>query len=152
MTWPTERQWERQIQRQRQIHLGAPSKSDPRDLWPLEHLIRVMRGHDLTNKNTMTKTSTKTKTMTETMTKTIPETCDIWDTYNNFDKWEAEFMTIFVAWHLRVTLDSIRNSCDVFLTNRGRGLLKMLNNAPNVTNSSEGFPMQPLFWQFASNS
>ena len=34
----------------------APSKSDPRDLRPLRHLIRVMRGHDLTNKKTMTKT------------------------------------------------------------------------------------------------
>ena len=44
----------------------TPSKSNPGDLCPLRHMIRVMRGHDLTNKNTMT----KTKTMTETMTKT----------------------------------------------------------------------------------
>ena len=28
----------------------APSKSDPRDLWPLQHLIRVMRRHDQTKK------------------------------------------------------------------------------------------------------
>ena len=28
----------------------TPSKSDPRDLWPLRHLIRVMRRHDLTKK------------------------------------------------------------------------------------------------------
>ena len=28
--------------------------------------------------------------------------------------WEPEFMTIFVTWQLIVTLDSIRNSCDVF--------------------------------------
>ena len=55
--------------------------------------------------------------MTVTVTKTIPETCDIWDTNNNFDNWEPEFMTIFVTWHLRVTLDSIRNSCDVYLVN-----------------------------------
>ena len=27
----------------------TPSESDPRDLWPLRHLISVMRGHDLTN-------------------------------------------------------------------------------------------------------
>ena len=40
-------------------------------------------------------------------------TCDIWDTYYNYDNWEPEFMTIFVTWQLRVTLDSIRNSCDV---------------------------------------
>ena len=117
MTWPTKRQWQRQIQIQRQrqwrrqiqtqrqwqgqIHLEntfrerpkilvtfltfdqsdegtwpdqhkdndkdkdndknkyilrTPSDSDPRDLWPLRHLIRVMRGHDLTKKK-----------------------CDIWD-------------------------------------------------------------------------
>ena len=38
----------------------------------------------------------------------------MWDTDNNSDNWEPEFMTIFVTWQLRVTLDSIRNSCDVF--------------------------------------
>ena len=41
-------------------------------------------------------------------------TCDIWDTDYNSDNWEPEFITIFVAWQLRVTLDSIRHSCDVF--------------------------------------
>ena len=50
---------------------------DPTDLRPLRHLIRVMRGHDLTNKSTMTKTNTNTKTLTKTMIKTILETCDI---------------------------------------------------------------------------
>ena len=29
------------------------------------------------------------------------------------DNWEPEFKTIFATWQLRVTLDSIRNSCDV---------------------------------------
>ena len=47
------------------------------------------------------------------MTKAILETCDIWDTDYNSDNWEPEFMTIFVTWQLIVTLDSIRNSCDV---------------------------------------
>ena len=28
--------------------IQTPSKSDPRDLWPLRHLIRVMRRHDMT--------------------------------------------------------------------------------------------------------
>ena len=42
----------------------------------------------------------------------ILETCDIWDTDYNSDNWEPEFMTI---WQLIVTLDSIRNSCDVLL-------------------------------------
>ena len=60
---------------------------------------------------------TKTKTMAKTKTKTfwaILETCDIWDTEYNSDNWEPEFMTIFVTWQLIVTLDSIRNSCNVF--------------------------------------
>ena len=47
------------------------------------------------------------------MTKLILKTCNIWDTDYNSDNWKPEFMTIFVTWQLRVTLDSIRNSCDV---------------------------------------
>ena len=43
--------------------------------------------------------------------------CDIWDTDYNTDNWEPEFMTFFVAWQLIVTLDSIRNSCDVLMFN-----------------------------------
>ena len=42
---------------------------------------------------------------------------NFWDTDYNSDNWEPEFMTIFVIWQLIVTLDSIRNSCDVFLRN-----------------------------------
>ena len=67
---------------------------------------------------TMTKTKTKTMTMTMTNTfwehllRAILETCDIWDTDYNSDNFE--FMTIFVNWQLTVTLDSIRNSCDVW--------------------------------------
>ena len=44
----------------------------------------------------------------------ILSTCEIWDTHYNSDNSETEFMTISVTWQLRVTLDSIRNSCDVF--------------------------------------
>ena len=36
------------------------TKRHPRHLWPLRHLIRVMRKLDLTNKKTMTKTITNT--------------------------------------------------------------------------------------------
>ena len=57
----------------------------------MRHLIRVMRGHNLTNKKTVTKTNTKTKTKTNIKTKTmtkpntfrehlqraILETCDL---------------------------------------------------------------------------
>ena len=48
-------------------------------------------------------------------TLTILETCDFWDTDYNSDNWEPEFMTVFVTWQSWVTLDSIRNSCDVYL-------------------------------------
>ena len=52
-----------------------------------------------------------------TMTKTIPVTCDNWDTYYNSENWEPGFMTFFITWQLGVTLDSIRNSCDVLRNN-----------------------------------
>ena len=42
-------------------------------------------------------------------------TCDIRDTDYNTDNWEPGFMTIFVTWQSIVTLDSIRNSCDVYI-------------------------------------
>ena len=45
--------------------------------------------------------------------KTVLQTCDIWDTGYSSDNWEPEYMTIFGTGHLIVTLDSIRNSCDV---------------------------------------
>ena len=56
----------------------------------------------------------KTTTRQSLLLRAILETCDIWDIDYNSDNWEPEFMTIFVAWQLIVTLDSIRNSCDVF--------------------------------------
>ena len=67
----------------------------------------------ITMTNTETKTMTKTNTFREHLQRAILETCEIWDTDYNFDNWEPEFMTICVTWQLRVTLDSIRNSCDV---------------------------------------
>ena len=48
----------------------------------------------------------------------VIETCDIWGTHYNSDNWELEFMTILVTQQLRVTVDSIGNSCDVFLQTR----------------------------------
>ena len=37
-----------------------------------------------------------------------------WNIDYNSDNWEPECMIIFMTWQLRVTLDSIRNNCDVF--------------------------------------
>ena len=65
-----------------------------------------MRRLDMTKKNDKDK---------EHLLRAILETCDIWDTDYNSDNWEPEFMKIFVTWQLIVTLDSIRNSCDVLL-------------------------------------
>ena len=63
-------------------------KSTLRDLWPLRHVIRVMRRHDLTNKKTMTKTMTMTMTMTigEHPQIATPETFDLWDIWSEW--WE----------------------------------------------------------------
>ena len=62
-----------------QFHDWKPSRPNPNlehlqraifetfdlwDFWPLRHLIRAMRKHDLTNKKTTTKTKTNTMTMT----------------------------------------------------------------------------------------
>ena len=82
------------------VLLRYNKRCDSRDLWPLWHLFRVMRWPDLTKKPL--------------------RCCDIWDTDYNTDNWEPEFMTIFVIWQLIVTLDSIRNSCDVFVSRTRR--------------------------------
>ena len=57
---------------------------------------------------------TKTNTFKEHLQGAILGSCDIWDTDYISDNWELDFLTIFVTWQLRVTLDSIRNSCDVY--------------------------------------
>ena len=67
-----------------------------------------------TKTNTKTKTITKTNTLKEHPQRTILVTCDIQDTNYNSDNWELEFLTIFVTLQLMVTLDNIRNSCNVF--------------------------------------
>ena len=61
------------------IRVTTTLQSDPRNLWPLRHLIRVIMRHDLTNKKTMTKTNTKTKTMTfkKHNQRAILEPCDL---------------------------------------------------------------------------
>ena len=60
---------------------------------------------------------------------TVLEICDIWDTDYNSDNWEPEFMTIIVTWQLIVTLDSIRNSCDVCVIHYNFFWFHMTRNA-----------------------
>ena len=51
--------------------------------------------------------------------------------YLQFWHWNFEFMTIFVAWQLRVTMDSIRNSLNVFLIEQltERQLLRLASDS-----------------------
>ena len=67
------------------IRVFTTLQSDPRDLWPLRHLFRVMRRHDMTKK--LTKKMTKTKTFWEHLLRAILETCDLWDIWSEW--WAA---------------------------------------------------------------
>ena len=97
-------------------------QSDPRDLWPLRHLIRVMKRHDLTKKICLPTylpvhlpKSTPSRCDSRDLwplwhlfrvmrwpdlSKKTLRCCDIWDTDYNTVNWEPEFMTIFVTWQL----------------------------------------------------
>ena len=90
--------------------------SDPRDLWHLRLLIRVIRKLDLTNILTIFDNLDHFHNSDNCFChfdnwKNNPG--DLWDTDYNSDNWEPEFKTIFVSWQFRVTLDSIRNSGNV---------------------------------------
>ena len=98
-----------------QLQRAIPETCDLCNIWSewWGDMTRPKR-ETITMTNTETKTMTKTNTFREHLQRAILETCEIWDNDYNFDNWEPEFMTICVTWQLRVTLDSIRNSCDVF--------------------------------------
>ena len=69
----------------------APSKSDPRDLWPLRHLIRMMRRHDLTKKSQWQRQIQrqrqwhKINTFREHLQRAVPQTCDLCDIWQ--ERW-----------------------------------------------------------------
>ena len=69
-------------------------------------------------------------------------TCDICDTDYISDNWEPGFMTIFVTWQLIVTLDSIRNSCNVYFrynSNDENHACYLLNSDVNTFEDAEAF-------------
>ena len=78
--------------------------------WTKKYLFTYLHTYSPTYLPTNLPTS-----LTEHPQGAILETFDLWDTDYNSDNWEPEFMTIIVTWQLRVTLDSIRNSCDVLV-------------------------------------
>ena len=76
-------------------------------------------------------------------------TCDIWDTDNNSENWEPESMTIFVIWQSIRTLDSIRNSCDVFQTSK-KFFIELMKNCQNrslYTTRSDQFTKMRAFYK-----
>ena len=98
--------------------LRTPPKSNPRDLWPLRHLFRVMRRQDMTKKITKSKTNTKTMTYTfREHPQRALETCDLrldtWDTDFISDNWEQQYQHLHCDPWIKSDGDSIRNSCDV---------------------------------------
>ena len=112
------------------IRVFTTLQSDPRDLWPLRHLIifgkfsdfwkifRFLEDFQIFGRFSdfwrIFRFLEDFQIFGRQQQQQRQRTCDIWDTDYNSDNWEPEFMTIFVIWQLIVTLDSIRNSCDVF--------------------------------------
>ena len=84
------------------IRVFTTLESDPRDLWPLRHLIRVMRRHDLTKKiptylHTYPPTYLPTYLCTsirEHSKGAIQETCDLWDIWSEW--WEDMVKLLFM--------------------------------------------------------
>ena len=95
------------------IRVFTTLQSDPRDLWLLRHLIRQIFERLTDFWKSFLNFGKFSDFCNNNSNKDNPKTCDIWDTNYNSDNWEPEVMTIFVIWQLIVTLDTIRNSCDV---------------------------------------
>ena len=70
----------------------TPSRSNPRDLWPLIHLIRVMRRHDLTTKYHPTEIPTHLPTYPPTYlpysTPSRSNPGDLWPLRHWFQVWK----------------------------------------------------------------
>ena len=101
-------------------------QNDPRDLWPLRHLIRVTKESTYLPTYPPTHLPTNLREHPKGAILETCDLCDIWDTDYNTSNWEHGLMAIFVIWQLIVTLDSIRNSCDVFCRNTSPCLLFMV--------------------------
>ena len=92
--------------------INGPTKNNDRqrqtplrDLWPPRHLIRVMRRHDFNIKRNWQRQ--------EHLHNHDKDMVKMANLHEIVDSWEPEFMTIIVTCQLYVTLDSIRNPCDV---------------------------------------
>ena len=93
--------------------INGPTKNNDRqrqtplrDLWPPRHLIRVMRRHDFNIKRNWQRQ--------EHLHHHDKDMVKMANLHEIVDSWEPEFMTIIVTCQSIETLDSIRNSCDVW--------------------------------------
>ena len=85
----------------------TPSRSNPEDLWPLRHLIRVIRRHDLTKKiptyqHTYPPTYLPTS-LTEHPQRAIRETCDLWDIWSEWWRymtWPRKYLPTYLPTYL----------------------------------------------------
>ena len=78
-------------------------------------MIRVMRRHDLTNQKENYSDNDKDKDKQIEHGRDMTWRVNLREIVYISDSWEPEIMTIIiVTQQLRVTLDSIRNFCDVY--------------------------------------
>ena len=90
------------------------AKNNSRNLWSLRHLIRVMRRHDF-----MTLSTLSTFCILIILRQILTIWRTVWETWHlrhrlQFWRLRTWIQSVIVTWQLIVTLDSIRNSCDVF--------------------------------------
>ena len=88
----------------------APSKSDPRDLWHLQHLIRVMRRHDQTKKrdNYNDKYRDKDKYILRVPSESDPR--ELWDLRHWLQFWQLRTWIHDNLCYLRIKSDTGQHS------------------------------------------
>ena len=94
MTWPKKIDKDKDNDNDKDKDKGTlrtPPKSNPRDLWPLRHMFRVMRKHDMTKKIDKDKDNDKDKDILRTPPKSNPR--DLWPLRHLFRKMRRHDMT-----------------------------------------------------------
>ena len=91
--------------------LRTPPKSNPRDLWPLKHLFRVMRRHDMTKKNYKDKYKDKDKDKDKDKVKDILSNLrDLWHLRHWLQFWQLRTWIHDNLCHLTINCDTGQHS------------------------------------------